>query len=149
MELQQKIDQDIKTAMLAKDSTRLRGLRAIKSALLLAKTEKGVTEVMNEATEIKVLQRLAKQRKESADIYQAQSRPDLYQIEMEELTVINEYLPQPLDREAVKDILRQVIADTGAVSSKDMGKVMGPANKVLAGKADGKLISELVKELLA
>lgn len=149
MSLQENIDQDIKSAMLSKDSVRLRGLRAIKSALLLAKTEKGAQEILNEEAGLKVLQRLAKQRKESAEIYQAQNRPDLYQIEQEELQVIESFLPKQMDREAVSAIIKAIISSTGATNMKDMGKVMGIANKDLAGKADGKTISELVKELLS
>jgi len=148
MPLQQNIDQDIKSAMLSKDSTRLRGLRAIKAALLVAKTEKGVQEVLTEDAENKVLQKLAKQRRESADIYHSQNRPDLYQIEQEELQVIESYLPKQLDKEAITVYIKQVIAQTGASSMKDMGKVMGVVSKDLAGKADGKTISEVVKELL-
>jgi uncharacterized protein YqeY len=149
MSLQTQIDQDIKAAMLAKDDARLRGLRAIKAALLLAKTEKGASEVLTEEAEIKVLQRLVKQRKESAEIYQQQNRQDLYQIEAEEIAVIEAYLPQQMDRDSVKAFVQQVITDSGAVGMKDMGKVMGLANKALAGKADGKTISEVVKELLS
>jgi len=148
MSLQQTIDQDIKSAMLSKDSARLRGLRAIKAALLLAKTEKGAEEGVSEEMEVKVLQKLVKQRKESADIYQAQNRPDLYQIENEELQVIEAYLPQQMDRIAITSHIKDAISRTGAASMKDMGKVMGVVNKELAGKADGKTISEVVKELL-
>jgi len=148
MSLQQTIDQDIKSAMLSKDSARLRGLRAIKAALLLAKTEKGAEEGISEEMEVKVLQKLVKQRKESADIYQAQNRPDLYQIENEELQVIEAYLPQQMDRIAITSHIKDAISRTGAASMKDMGKVMGVVNKELAGKADGKTISEVVKELL-
>lgn len=147
--LQQTIDQDIKTAMLAKDTVRLRGLRAIKAALLNAKTEKGASEIMTEEAEVKVLQRLVKQRKESADIYSTQNRSDLQQIELEELEVIEAYLPKQMDRDAIKAHVQDAIARAGATSSKDMGKVMGLVNKELAGKADGKNISEVVKELLA
>ncbi|WP_345947858.1 MULTISPECIES: GatB/YqeY domain-containing protein [unclassified Mucilaginibacter] len=149
MSLTTKIDQDIKQAMLAKQEARLRGLRAIKSALLLAKTEKGVAEEVTEETEIKVLQKLVKQRKESAEIYQAQNRPDLYQIEKEEMEVIEAYLPQQMSREEIETYLKDLISRVGATSVKDMGKVMGAANKELAGKADGKTISEVVKQLLA
>ncbi len=148
MSLQEIIDQDIKSAMRNKDSARLRGLRAIKAALLVAKTEKGASENVSEETENKVLQKLVRQRKESADIYQAQNRPDLYQIEHEELQVIEAYLPKQMDREAISAHIKNVIAQTGAVNIKDMGKVMGIVNKELAGKADGKTISEVVKELL-
>ncbi|MGV3703898.1 MAG: GatB/YqeY domain-containing protein [Arcticibacter sp.] len=147
--LQENIDKEIKTAMLAKDNVRLRGLRAIKAAILLAKTEKGGGEVMTEDAEIKVLQKLAKQRKESAEIYKTQNREDLYQIEAEELEVIEAFLPKQLGREEIVAVVKEVIASTGASSVKDMGKVMGVANKELAGKADGRTISEVVKELLS
>ena len=147
--LQQTIDQDIKAAMLAKDAVRLRGLRAIKAAILHAKTEKGASESLTEDAEVKVLQRLVKQRKESSDIYAAQNRPDLQQIEMEELEVIEAYLPKQMDRETIKAHVQDAIVRSGAASAKDMGKVMGLVNKELAGKADGKTISEVVKELLA
>ncbi|MXV17791.1 GatB/YqeY domain-containing protein [Hufsiella ginkgonis] len=149
MSLQQKIDQDIKTAMLSKDAVKLRGLRAIKAALLLAKTEKGAAEGLTEDAEIKVLQRLAKQRKESAEIYKTQNRPDLFDIEQEELSVIGTYLPIQLGRDEITAIIKNIIAQTGAAGIKDMGKVMGAANKELAGKADGRAISEAVKELLS
>ncbi|MFC7525909.1 GatB/YqeY domain-containing protein [Parapedobacter sp. GCM10030251] len=149
MALQEKIDQDIKAAMLAKDQARLRGLRAIKAALLLAKAEKGPTEALSEDTEVKVLQKLAKQRKESAEIYQQQNRDDLYQIEMEELAVIESFLPKQLSREEIESVVRQLISETGATGPKEMGKVMGLANQKLAGKADGKTISEIAKALLA
>ena len=149
MSLQEKIDQDIKSAMLSKDSARLRGLRAIKAALLVAKTEKGASDVLTDETEVKVLQKLVKQRKESAEIYQAQNRDDLYQIELEEMQVIEAYLPKQMSRDEVAAHVRDAIQRSGAESMKDMGKVMGLVNKELAGKADGKTISELVKELLA
>ncbi|MFD1768987.1 GatB/YqeY domain-containing protein [Sphingobacterium suaedae] len=148
MSLEQKINQDIKAAMIAKNNSRLRGLRAIKAAILLAKTEKGHTEDLTEDTEIKVLQKLVKQRKESGEIYQAQNRGDLYQIEFEEQQVIEEYLPKQLDRAAIEAVITQIIAETGASSVKDMGKVMGAANQKLAGQADGRTISEVVKSLL-
>lgn len=148
MPLQQQIDQDIKKAMLAKDAPRLRGLRAIKAALLLAKTEKDASEKLSEEAEIKVLQKLVKQRKESAGIYQAQQRNDLYQIEMEELQVIEGYLPKQMTREEVIAYVKKTIASTGASGIKDMGKVMGAVNKELTGKADGKTVSEIVKQEL-
>lgn len=148
MSLTTQIDQDIKQAMLAKQADRLRGLRAIKSALLLAKTEKGVSEEITPETETKVLQKLVKQRKESADIYKTQNRDDLYQVEIEELEVIEAYLPKQMSREEVEAYLKDLIARVGATSVKDMGKVMGTANKELAGKADGRTISEVVKILL-
>jgi uncharacterized protein YqeY len=149
MSLTDKVNQDIKQAMLAKQEAKLRGLRAIKSALLLARTEKGASEEINEETEIKVLQKLVKQRKESADIYEAQNRPDLYQIEKEEMEVIEAYLPKQMDKTEIEVFIKEVIGRVGATSVKDMGKVMGTANKELAGKADGKTISEVVKQLLA
>ncbi|WP_257658900.1 GatB/YqeY domain-containing protein [Parapedobacter lycopersici] len=148
MALQEQIDQEIKTAMLAKDNARLRGLRAIKAAILLAKTEKGPAEALTAETEIKVLQKLAKQRRESAEIYEQQHRSDLYQIEMEELTVIESFLPKQLSQAEIEQAVRQIIADTGASSMKDMGKVMAAANQQLAGKADGKTVSAVVKALL-
>lgn len=149
MSLQQQIDQDIKTAMLARNDVRLRGLRAIKAALLVARTEKGASDTLTGEAEVKVLQKLAKQRRESADIYKTQNRDDLYLIEQEELEVIEAYLPKQLDREEVAGRIKELIAATGAAGIKDMGKVMGAANKELAGKADGKTISEIVKELLS
>lgn len=148
MSLQEKIDQDIKEAMLAKDSVRLRGLRAIKSAVLLAKTEKGNTD-LTEEVEIKILQRLVKQRKESADIYQDQNRPDLLAIENEELEVIQKYLPAQLSRDEIELKIKEIFAQHGLSGMKDMGKAMGLVNSVLAGKADGKTIAEIVKSLLA
>jgi len=148
MSLTTQIDQDIKQAMLAKQADRLRGLRAIKSALLLARTEKGAAEEVTPEAEVKVLQKLVKQRKESAEIYKTQNRDDLYQVEMEELEVIEAYLPKQMSHAEVETYLKEVIARVGATSVKDMGKVMGTANKELAGKADGRTISEVVKSLL-
>jgi uncharacterized protein YqeY len=148
MSLINQIDQDIKQAMLGKQEARLRGLRAIKSALLLARTEKGASEDISQETEIKVLQKLIKQRKESADIYKAQNREDLYKIEAEEMEVIETYLPKQMSRAEIEAYLKDLIGRVGATSIKDMGKVMGTANKELAGKADGRTISEVVKELL-
>ncbi len=142
------IDQEIKQAMLAKDQAKLRGLRAIKAAILLAKTEKGQSEELTEEAEMKILQRLVKQRKESATIYKEQGREDLFTVEQEEIDVINQFLPQQLDSEAIAKVVARIIVETGATSIKEMGKVMGLANKELAGKADGKLIGELVKAQL-
>lgn len=149
MTLEEKINQDIKAAMIAKDANKLRGLRAVKAAILLAKTEKGHSEELTEETEIKVLQKLVKQRKESAEIYKSQNRDDLYAIEVEEQEVIEAYLPKQLSREEVEAIIKDIISTTGATTVKDMGKVMGAANQQLAGKADGRTISELVKSLLS
>ena len=149
MALQEQIDKDIKTAMLAKDSVSLRGLRAIKAALLIAKTEKGAAELPGSEVDIKVLQKLVKQRKESAEIYLAQNRDDLYRIEAEELKVIESYLPSQLTREEIIKRVKKIVTEAGATSIKDMGKVMGVASKELAGKADGRAISEVVKEVLS
>lgn len=149
MALEEVINQDIKTAMLAKDQVKLRGLRAIKSALLLARTEKDASEALSEEGEIKVLQKLVKQRRESAEIYLQQNRTDLYQIEKEEQDVIEQYLPQQLSREDIEQQVRAIIAQVGAEGMKDMGRVMGQANQALAGRADGKTIAELVKQLLS
>ncbi|MNU84878.1 Yqey-like protein [compost metagenome] len=149
MSLETQINQDIKAAMIAKDTAKLRGLRAIKAAILLAKTEKGHAEDLNQEAEIKVLQKLVKQRRESAEIYKTQNREDLYEIEVEEEKVIEAYLPKQLSKEEVETIVKAIIAETGASSIKDMGKVMGATNQKLAGQADGKTISEVVKSLLA
>jgi uncharacterized protein YqeY len=147
--LENTINQDIKTAMLAKDQTSLRSLRAIKSALLLAKTEKGASQDITEEAEIKVLQRLVKQRKESADIYKGQNRDDLYKIETDEIEVIEKYLPQQLSQEELNTYIKGLIQKLNVTSVKEMGKIMGVANKELSGKADGKAISETIKSLLA
>src|SRR5690606_4804922 len=149
MSLEQKINEGIKSAMIAKDSVALRGLRAIKAAILLAKTEKAGTDQLTSDSEIKVLQKLVKQRKESAEIYKAQGREDLYQIEVEEQQVIERFLPKQLDRSEIEQIVKDIIQEVGAVGMKDMGKVMGLANQKLAGQADGKTISELVKSSLS
>jgi uncharacterized protein YqeY len=143
------IDQEIKKAMLAKDQAQLRGLRAIKAALLLAKTEKGSSEEITEETESKILQKLVKQRRESADIYKQQGREDLSIIEEEEIEVTSSFMPKQLEQAEIESIIAQIIRDSGAASVKEMGKVMGLANKELAGKADGKLIAEIVKAQLA
>ncbi|MDO7745158.1 MAG: GatB/YqeY domain-containing protein [Pedobacter sp.] len=143
------IDQKIKEAMLAKDQAKLRGFRAIKAALLLARTEKGSSEEIDEEAELKILQRLIKQRKESSDIYKQQGRADLAVIEDEEIEVISQFMPQQMSKEEIEAVIANIITSSGASSVKDMGKVMGLANKELAGKADGKLIAEIVKTQLA
>jgi uncharacterized protein YqeY len=148
MSLTTQIDQDIKQAMLAKQPERLQALRAIKSALLLAKTEKGAAEELTEEAEIKVLQKLVKQRKESADIYKTQNREDLYEIEMQEMRVIEPYLPQQMSRFEIEGYIQDLMTRIGATSAQDMGRIMGLASKELAGKADGKTISEVVRQLL-
>ena len=146
MSLTDTINADIKTAMLAKDEAGLRGLRAIKSALIIAKTS-GAAEA-NADEEIKMLQKLVKQRKESAEIYQGQNRPDLAQKELDEIAVIERYLPKQMSEDEVRIIVKQIIETLGAKSPTDMGKVMGAASKQLAGKADNKIVSSMVKELL-
>ena len=148
MSLEQNINGAIKTAMLAKAEAELRALRAIKAAVLLAKTSEGSTGELTEADELKLLQKLAKQRKDSLEIFRQQNRPDLAQKEEEELAVIERYLPQQMDEATLRTELTAIIASVGAASPADMGKVMGVATKQLAGKADGKAISALVKELL-
>lgn len=148
MPLQDTINADLKSAMLAKDGVRVRGLRAIKSALLLASTEKGASTALTEEAEVKVLQKLVKQRKESADIYKQQLREDLYKIEIEEQEVIEAYLPKQMGKEELKAGIEEIVVQIGATGIKDMGKVMGVANKTFSGRADGKTISEMVKEAL-
>ncbi len=149
MSLETTINQDIKTAMLAKDEISLRSLRAIKSALLLAKTEKGAAQELNGEAEIKVLQKLVKQRKESAEIYKNQNREDLYQIEVEEMEVIEKYLPTQMSQEELSSYVKDLINQLNVTSVKEMGRIMGVANKELAGKADGKAISATIKNLLS
>ena len=148
MSLFNTINDDIKKAMLAKEAMKLEALRAVKSALLLARTEKAGQEDLSEDTERKVLQKLVKQRKESADIYIQQNRSDLAQVELDQANVIEAYLPKQLGKEELENALKEIITQVGAVGTADMGKVMGLATKQLAGKAEGRLISQLVKELL-
>ncbi|HNO00537.1 MAG TPA: GatB/YqeY domain-containing protein [Chitinophagaceae bacterium] len=149
MSLEQKIMTDLKAAMLAKDEAALRSLRAIKAAILLAKTSEGSNGALTEEDELKLLQKMAKQRKDSLEIFQQQNRADLAKKEAEELAVIEKFLPKQLSAEEIKTELEKIIKETGASSPADMGKVMGAATKQLSGKADGKMIATLVKELLA
>ncbi|HEY9342922.1 MAG TPA: GatB/YqeY domain-containing protein [Hanamia sp.] len=149
MSLEQKVMADLKTAMLAKDEKSLRSLRAIKSAIINAKTAEGAHGEIKEEDEIKMLQKLVKQRKDSLEIYEKQNREDLAVKEREEIEVIEKFLPAQMSEEALREIISKVITETGASSPADMGKVMGAANKQLAGKADGKTIAAIVKELLA
>lgn len=149
MSLEQKIMGDLKAAMLAKDEAALRSLRAIKAAILLAKTAEGGSGEISEDEEIKLLQKMVKQRKDSLEIFTQQNRPELAAKEAEEIAVIEKFLPKQLSAEEIRAELEKIIAATGASSPADMGKVMGAATKQLAGKADGKTISALVKELLA
>ncbi len=148
MNLEQKVMSELKTAMLTKDEKSLRSLRAIKAAILLAKTSEGSGGELKEEDEIKLLQKLVKQRKDSLEIYRQQNRSDLAQKEQEEIEVIEKFLPQQLSADELKAELTVIIREVGAASPADMGKVMGVATKKLAGKADGKTISALVKELL-
>ena len=149
MSHEQRVMADLKTAMLAKDEKGLRALRAIKAAILLAKTSEGAGGELKEDDETKLLQKLVKQRKDSLEIYQQQNRSDLAQKEQEEIEVIEKFLPEQLSAVELQLEIKKIIAETGAASSADMGKVMGIATKKLAGKADGKTISIAVRELLS
>lgn len=149
MNLEQQIMAELKTAMLAKDEKTVRSLRAVKAAIILAKTSEGAGGELKKDDEIKLLQKLVKQRKDSLEIFQQQNRADLATKEQEEIEVIEKFLPKQLSAEELKTELTKIIADTGASSPADMGKVMGVATKQFAGKADGKTISAMVKELLA
>ncbi|HUB60344.1 MAG TPA: GatB/YqeY domain-containing protein [Puia sp.] len=148
MALEQKVMAELKTAMLARDEGALRGLRAIKAAIILARTSEGAGGELKEEDETRLLQKLVKQRRDSLAIYQQQNRPDLARKEEEEIGVIERFLPRQLDAEALKAALSKIIAETGASSPADIGKVMGVATKQLAGQADGKTISAVAKELL-
>lgn len=149
MSLEQKIMTELKAAMIAKDEAALRSLRAVKAAILLAKTSEGAGGELKEEDEVKLLQKLVKSRKDSLEIFQQQNRADLAKKEEEEIAVIEKFLPKQMSPDEIKAALQKIIADTGASTPADMGKVMGVATKQLAGKADGKTISALVKELLA
>lgn len=148
MSLKQKIDSEIKSAMIAKDKTRLTALRSVKSLILLEETKGGAKGEITEEDEMKLLTKAAKQRKDSAEIYEQQGRQDLLEVEMAELAVLQEFLPKALTDEEITTAIKDIIAKTGASSPKDMGKVMGAASKELAGKADGKVIADKVKALL-
>ena len=147
MSLEKRIMADLKTAMKNKDEAAKRGIRAIKSAILLLKTD-GTGAELTEEKEIKLLQKLVKQRKDSLEIYEKQGREDLAKVEREEIGAIEKYLPAQLSSEELEKILKEIIEKVGASSMKDMGKVMGMASKQLAGSADGKTISQTVKKLL-
>lgn len=149
MSLEQKVMTDLKTAMLAKHEAALRSLRAIKAAILLAKTSEGAGGDLKEEDEVKLLQKLIKSRKDSLEIFTAQHRSDLAVKEEEEIAIIEKFLPKQMSADELKTILKEIISATGASSPADMGKVMGVATKQLAGKTDGKSISTMVKELLA
>ncbi len=149
MPLEEKVMTDLKAAMLAKDEKALRSLRAIKAAIINAKTAEGAGGMISEEDETKLLQKLVKQRKDSLEIYEQQHRDDLAGKEREEIEIIEKFLPKQLNAEELKEIIGNVIKETGSSSPADMGKVMGIANKQLSGKADGKTIAGIVKELLA
>jgi hypothetical protein len=148
MSLITKIDSEIKAAMLAKQEARLRGLRAIKAALLLAKSEKGAADELTEEAELKAVQKQIKQRKDSIEIYKQQNREDLAKIEEDELAVMEEFMPKQLTTEELSSAIERIVADLGVTDPKEMGKVIGAANKILQGKADGKAIAEMVKQVL-
>ena len=143
------ISNDIKEAMKARDKVRLEALRNIKKVFIEAKTAPGAGDSLDDAQALKILQKLAKQGHDSADLYNSQSRPDLAEAELAQVAVIESYLPKQMTEEEIEAAVRDIIAQTGAQSMKEMGKVMGVASKQLAGKADGKKISEVVKRLLA
>ncbi|MCH9659770.1 MAG: GatB/YqeY domain-containing protein [Bacteroidetes bacterium] len=149
MSLQAQIMDAMKTAMKAKDAQALQALRSVKSAILLAQTESGAKEELTEEAELKLLQKLVKQRKDSAVIFSEQGRDDLASPELAEAEVIAQFLPEQMSEEEIKKVIEAIVAQTGASSMKDMGKVMGMANGQLTGKADGKTISTIVKTLLS
>ena len=148
MSLFETISNDIKSAMLAKDKIRLESLRGVKKEFLEAETAKGADGELSDETAVKILQKMVKQRKDSATIYQEQNRPELAEKELAESCVIEEYLPKQMSPEELEKAIKEIITQTGATSGKDMGKVMGVATKALAGKTEGRLISETVKRLL-
>lgn len=149
MNLKQQIDADIKKAMLAKDQDSLRALRGIKSQILLAETEKGGKDNLTEEKEIQLLSKAVKQRKESIELFEKQGREDLAANERAELEIISRYLPQPMSEAELEAAIQQIVHETGAGGMQDMGKVMGVATKNLAGKADGKMIAQVVRQVLS
>ncbi|HBK71486.1 MAG TPA: glutamyl-tRNA amidotransferase [Flavobacteriaceae bacterium] len=149
MSLQIKVMEKLKEAMKAKDTVALASLRAIKSAILMAQTATGAKQDLAEADELKLLQKLVKQRKDSATLYTEQGRDDLAAPELEQVTIIEQFLPEQMSADDLKKVITNIISQTGASSMADMGKVMGMASKQLAGKADGKAISTIVKQLLS
>lgn len=149
MSLEQKVMAAMKEAMLAKNDAALRGIRAVKSAILLAKTSEGGGKDLSEEQEIAMLQKLIKQRKDSLAIFEGQGRADLAQKEKEEIAVIEKFLPQQLSADELQALIQKIITETGASGIKDMGKVMGMATKQLAGRADNKTVSEIVRSLLS
>ncbi len=148
MNLEQKVMAEMKEAMKSKNEAALRALRGIKAEIIKAKTEPGAAGEIDEAVEMKLLQKMMKQRKDSFDIFVQQSRAELAEKEKEEMDIISKFLPAQLSETEITDTVKRIIADTGASSAADMGKVMGVATKEMAGRADGKLISQVVKSLL-
>jgi uncharacterized protein YqeY len=149
MSYSDQINEDLKKAMLAREKQKLEAIRAVKAAFIIARADKGAGSVLEEAEEVKIIQKLAKQRKESAAIYKEQNRPDLCDLELFEAAVIEKYLPVQMSEQEITAVVKKIIAECGAAGMKDMGKVMGLATKELAGKADGKMISGIVKQLLS
>ncbi len=149
MTLEEKINADLKTAMMAKDEVGLRGIRAIKSAIIIAKTEKGANGIVSPEKEVQMLQKLVKQRRDSITEFEKANRQDLIKKEQEEVAVIEKYLPAMMSEDEIREVVKKAIAETGATTQKEMGKVMGLVSKQLAGKADNKIVSEVVKSLLA
>ena len=148
MSLEEKINNDIKTAMLAREPEKLEAIRAVKAAILLEKSKESGMAILDDSAELRILQKLVKQRKESAAVYSAGNREDLAKQEIFEASIIEAYLPQQLGHDEVAAKIQQIIAQTGASSMKDMGRIMGLASKEFAGSADNKMISEIVKQLL-
>ena len=150
MELEKLINEDIKQAMLNRDKEKLEALRAIKAALLLEKTGKDVSSgEIPDTVELKLLQKLVKQRRESAEVFKSQNRPDLAETELFQASIIEKYLPAQMGEDEIRAILSRIVSETGAQSVKDMGKVMGLATKELAGKADNKTVADIIRQLLA
>lgn len=149
MSLFDTINEELKTAMRSRDKERLEALRAIKTAFLMARSEKGASHTLSEADELKIIAKLVKQRQDSADIYKEQGREDLYEKEMGEKAVISAFMPEQMEEEELREKLAGMIREMGADSMQQMGQVMGRATKELAGKADGKMISRIVRELLS
>jgi hypothetical protein len=148
MTLEERINADLKTAMLAREEATVRGLRAIKSGIILAKTEKGANGVITPEKEVQMLQKMLKQRRDSITEFEKANRADLIVKEQEEAAVIEKYLPAMMSEDEVREVVKQAIATTGATGPKEMGKVMGVVSKQLAGKADNKLVADVVKSLL-
>lgn len=148
MSLENTINSDIKAAMFAKDKKKLESLRAVKAAILLAKTEKSASTELGDDAEIKILQRLVKQRKDSGELYKSQGREDLAEDEFSQVAYIEKYLPQQMDESEVRNVIAEIISTTSAAGMKDMGKVMGIATTKLAGQAENKLVATIVRELL-